>query len=72
MMRQEYRACSFERALDRLERCRFWHTTFELEVAMSHWLTDAALASLETDQFSKARADRHWAAVIIILDLLSP
>ena len=40
--------------------------------SISHWLTDAALASLEPDQPSNMRADRHWAAVIIIVDLLCP
>ena len=32
----------------------------------SRWHTDAEFASLQTDQLSKVRAERHWEAVIII------
>jgi hypothetical protein len=34
-------------------------------------LIDVALASLETDQHSNVRAERHCAAVIVIVDFLS-
>jgi hypothetical protein len=34
--------------------------------SMSRWRTDAAHASLQTDQLSNVRAERHWEAVIII------
>jgi hypothetical protein len=34
--------------------------------SMSLWRTDAAHASLQTDQLSNVRAERHWEAVIII------
>jgi hypothetical protein len=39
---------------------------------MSRWQTDAELASLQTDQLSNVRAERHWEAEIIIVYFRSP
>ena len=39
--------------------------------SISHRLIEVAFASLETDQLSNVRAERHCAAVIVIVDFLS-
>jgi hypothetical protein len=40
--------------------------------SMSRWQTDAEFASLQTDQLSNVRAERHWEAEIIIVYFRSP
>jgi hypothetical protein len=63
---QEYHSPGFERASDGAYGCRFWTQRSSSKSSMSRWRTHAALASLQTDQLSNVRAERHWEAVIII------